>query len=60
MNYGSLVWQSDCMSTEFYADDNMDEFVVGIYLIAEFPEVVLYINTETGRIIDVELMDLED
>lgn len=53
MDYSKLHWQSDFMRSEIYGEcDEEDDFVVGVYTIADFPEVVVYVDTERGIIID--------
>jgi hypothetical protein len=59
MDYSKLHWQSDFMSDEIYGE-GVDEFVVGIYTLRDFPQITLYINTEIGKVIEVFLDEDEE
>jgi len=54
LDYSNLHWIGDFMSDEIYGE-GVDDFVVGIYNLKDFPEITLYINTEEGKIIEVFL-----
>lgn len=58
MDYEKIHWESDFLSTEIYGDD-IDDFTVGVYRLIDFPEIILYINTEIGEIIEVFLEEKE-
>ena len=44
------------MSYEIYGE-GVDEFVVGLYCLKDFPEINLYINVDESKIIEVFLED---
>ena len=58
LDYSKLHWQNDFMSDEIYGE-GIEEFVVGVYTLKDFPEITVYINTEIGEIIDVFLDEIE-
>ena len=56
MDYRKLAWESDFMASELGYSTEDDDFVVGLYSLIDFPEVLLYINTEEEIIVEVYLM----
>ena len=58
LDYSKLHWQNDFMSDEIYGE-GVEEFVVGVYTLIDFPEITVHINTEIGEIIDVFLDEIE-
>lgn len=54
MDYRKLHWSSDWNGDEVGYDDIP---VVGLYSIADFPEVHVYIDTETGKILEAWAMN---
>lgn len=63
MNYNELNWSSDWMYSEIMGLDYgevEDDFAVGLYSLKSFPDVYMYINTETGKVLEVWLEDDED
>jgi hypothetical protein len=54
MKYDKLLWESDFLSTELFGDD-VEEFNVGIYRLKDFPEILVYVDTENAAIFDAFL-----
>lgn len=59
MNYSKLHWYSDWMYSEIYGESEEEDRVIGMYSIADFPEINLYIDTENGKILEAWLEDDE-
>lgn len=55
MDYSKLHWSSDWMYSEVYGESDEEDRVVGLYSIMDFPEINLYIDTESGRILEIWL-----
>lgn len=62
MNYTLLHWQSDWALNEILGIDyeeisEEENHVIGYYTLVDYPEVNLYINQETGKVIEVWLSE---
>lgn len=60
LDYNNLHWNGDFMLNEIMGieyDEMSDEdnHVVGYYTLSDYPEVNLYIDMETNKVIDVWL-----
>ena len=57
MDYSKLNWIGDFMFSEMYDNETDNDFIVGIYRIKDFPNIILHINIEESKIIEVLLED---
>lgn len=56
MDYSKYHWIGDFMKSEmFEMDDNEEDVVVGLYRLIEFPEVLLHIDMENHKVLEVLL-----
>lgn len=60
MNYSNYHWIGDFTKSEMFDLRNEEEDVaIGIYKLIDFPEVILHIDIENDKVLEVLLEELE-
>lgn len=54
MNERKYKWHSDFMASELgYCDDSEEDFIIGMYSLYNYPNIILYIDIVNNNVIKV-------